>query len=229
LHGFHNRAGEAVNDFAVVDMPGIGLNFVSGNIPAFANSVGVTYDIRYRVAGSDVWHTHISGVSAGQSFNFTLPQPGTIHYTEIGLFFGTVPADFALGNTITFTFVAGSAAPNGMLVNHFIVLHGGSNNTGSTPQIPTLRPPVNGNHTLVADSNGNGYIELDDSGTPLGSWQWDDTLDQWGFIDLSDISVPLGFLPQTGIPGSLWIAVAVNLMAIGALSTLIIKKRKNAK
>jgi len=202
LHGFHNRTGAAVNGFAIVDMPGVGLNFVSGSIPAFTNSAGVTYDVRYMVQGSNVWRTLVSGVNASAPFTFALPQPGDLHYTDIGLFFGTVPAYFGLGDTITFTFVAGNSAPNNELVNHFIVLHGGGNATGYSPYVPILRPPVGGGQTQPP----NGDFGLDDQGVPLGQ------------------------IPQTGISTAVyWLAAVFNLVLVAGIGTLCMMKVKKRK
>ncbi|MCL2363360.1 MAG: hypothetical protein FWC71_01715 [Defluviitaleaceae bacterium] len=230
LHGFHNRTGAAVTNFAIVDMPGVGLNFVSGSLPAFNNSAGVTYDIRYMVQGSNTWRTLVSSVDASRPFNFTLPQPGNLHYTEIGLFFGTVPAYFGLGNTITFTFVAGSFAPNNELVNHFIIMHGGNNTPGQSPYRPLLRPPVNGGNTLVPDGSGNGYFELDNQGVPQGQWTWNNDTNQWDFIEINNTPIPIGRMPQTGLStAALWFAAIVNVVLIGGLGSLIMIKTKNRK
>ena len=228
LHGFHNRTGAAVTDFAIVDMPGVGLNFVSGSLPAFANSQDVTYDIRYMVQGSNTWNTLISGVDASAPFNFTLPQPGNVHYTDIGLFFGTVPAYFGLGNTITFTFVAGDSAPNNELVNHFIVMHGNIVTDGDSPYRPRLRPPLTNGNTLMP--NGNGYIELDGNNTPLGQWTWNNQANRWDFTQLNNAPVPMGRLPQTGLStATLWFAAILNIVLIGGIGTLCMMKMKKRR
>jgi len=201
------------------------LYFVSGSLPAFTNSAGVTYDIRFQVAGSSVWHTHATNVSANQAFTFSLPQPGNIRYTAIGFFFGTVPANFGQGNTIVLTFIAGASAPNNTLVNRFIVGYNhGEREGGGTANLRPSPTPGSGNQLRP---DGNGYIEIDDNNVPQGNWEWRES-NGWVFTPGTP-NVPTGPMPQTGIPGTLWIAVAINLMAIGALGTLIIKKRKAAK
>ena len=228
LQNFHNTLAQTVRDFSIVDIPGAGLYFTSGSLPAFTNSAGVTYDIRYQVAGSSTWHTHATNVSANQAFSFSLPQSGSTRYTSIGFFFGDVPANFGLGNTIVMTFIAGNSAPNNTLVNRFIVgyNYGEREGSGTANLIPPPPPAGPGNTLRPNGPNGDSYLYLDDNDTPLGNWEWRDSN---GWIFIPDPNVPLGRLPQTGIPGTLWIAVAINLMAIGALSTLIIKKRKNAR
>ncbi|MCL2364962.1 MAG: Cna B-type domain-containing protein [Defluviitaleaceae bacterium] len=97
--------------------------------------------------------------------------------------------------------------------------------TTPTPTTPTPTPPTPGpgNHLRP---NGNGYLELDDNNVPQGNWVWRES-NGWFFIP--DGNIPMGRMPQTGIPGTVWITVAINLMAVGALSTLIIKKRKAAR
>ena len=141
LRGFHNPMDSAVTNFAIIDMPNQGLNFRSGSIPAFANGAGITYDIRYRVAGSNVWHTHATGVNANAPFSFALPQPGNLHYTDIGLFFGTVPVGFGRGNQIVFTFVIGNNAPNNTLINDFLIMFDNVERPGASPDRPTVNEP----------------------------------------------------------------------------------------
>jgi len=140
LRGFHNRSGVQVSDFAIVDIPSQGLNFQSGSLPAFNNGEGITFDIRYMVAGSDEWRTHATGIDASSPFDFTLPQPGNLHYTSIGFFFGNVPADFGLNSEIVLTFVVGEGAPNNTLVNRFIVQYSNIEREGGSPETPIVVP-----------------------------------------------------------------------------------------
>jgi hypothetical protein len=180
-----------------VDIPGLGLNFVSGSLPAFFNGGDVTFDVRYRAAGDDAWHTLITDVPASAPFTFTLPQPGYLHYTDIRFDFGTVPANFALGNEIVLTFVVGDNAPNNQLVNRFVVFHGNYPTEGDSPLIPIVRPPVptvppGSNRVLI--SNGGGYYEVNPDGEPLGEWAWSETETSWIFDPM-----PVGAMPQTGV------------------------------
>jgi len=138
LRGFHNRSGEDVSNFAIIDMPGRGLNFVSGQIPAFANSEGVTFDIRYTVYGSDVWHTFASNLDASRPQSFGLPQLGNTWYTNIEFYFGDVPAGFAFGDEIVLTFVAGEDAPDNALVNRFFVGYNDLQREGESPDMPMV-------------------------------------------------------------------------------------------
>ncbi|MCL2353560.1 MAG: InlB B-repeat-containing protein, partial [Defluviitaleaceae bacterium] len=142
LQGFHNPTGYPVANFAIIDTPGVGLNFQSGSLPAFTNGTGITYDIRYRIAGDNTWHTHIAGVDAAAPFSFSLPQTGSLHYTYIGLFFGDVPAGFGASNEIVLTFIVGSYAPNNLLINNFAIMFNNITIPGETPDNPPtlLRP-----------------------------------------------------------------------------------------
>jgi len=207
LHGFHNRTGRTVTEFAVVDIPREGLHFVSGELPAFYNGEGITYDIRYRVAGSSEWRTFASGIDASQPFSFSFTQPGDIYYTDIGLFFGTVPAYFGLGDVITYMFYV-SHAPNNELINRFFVMHSDAMYDGDSPYVPTLVIPGGNNPaeppTPNANANGNGqnslfpdgdfWIEIGDDNVPLGSWRFDE--EEWVFY-VFDEEVPLAGMPLT--------------------------------
>ncbi|MCL1788118.1 MAG: S-layer homology domain-containing protein, partial [Defluviitaleaceae bacterium] len=97
--------------------------------------------IRYRIAGSSAWHVHATGVDASLPFNFSLPQPGTLHYTDIGLFFGDVPAGFAVGNEIVYTFIVGADAPNNVLINRFFITYNDREVEGDSPDRPVVIPP----------------------------------------------------------------------------------------
>jgi len=144
LRGFHNPTSNPVANFTIVDMPSAGLNFVSGNIPAFTNSAGVTYDIRTRTAGSTEWVTQAANVSAANAFTFSVPQPGNLHYTEIGLFFGNVPVGFGLGDEIVLTFIVGDNPPGHTLTNMFWVRYDNIEIPGICPEPPVIVPPGDG-------------------------------------------------------------------------------------
>jgi len=131
LSNFHNRSGATASNFTIVDLPGRGLNFASGRMPAFTNGAGITYDIRFTLPGSDTWHTLVSGVDASQPFNFSVPIPGSVYYTAIGFFFGTVPANFGWGNNIVLTFVLSDDVVGNTVTNRFIVNYGTTSREGS--------------------------------------------------------------------------------------------------
>jgi len=218
-------------NFHIIDLPSAGLNFMSGSLPAFAQGAGITYDIRYTVAGSSVWRTYASNVSASQPFSFSLPQPGDVHYTAIGFFFGDVPAGFGLGNTISLTFMVSQNPPGNSLTNFFVVSYGYGNNGGGGEGggTVTVIPPPPTNGPLIPDGpSGGSYIELDDNGTPQGTWTWDNDDEVWIF----DPNVPqgpitAGILPQTGLSTHATIIAALFNIVVGAgLGTLIIIKRK---
>ena len=80
--------------------------------------------------------------------------------------------------------------------------------------------PVPG-HSLVPD--GGGFIELDEDGTPLGRWDWDEDEDMWIF----DGFPPLGNLPQTRDgwgPANLCALLVVAALYTGSL--LLARRRK---
>jgi uncharacterized repeat protein (TIGR02543 family)/uncharacterized repeat protein (TIGR01451 family) len=197
LRGFHNRTGGAVSNFSVVDIPGQGLNFQSATIPAFSNSAGVTYEIRYTIAGSNTWHVYRSEIDASRPFNFSLPQSGSQHYTNIMLFFGDVPANFGLGNEIVMTFVVGDNAPNNELVNRFIVRHSNVELEGGSPERPTVSPP--------ATSTPQTPQECDSDQNPPNNNQND------GTNNVSDGNDVTEKAPQTSASMSivLWISLAI--------------------
>jgi len=124
LRGFHNYTSGRVSDFTVVDIPSRGLNFVSGKTPAFTNSAGITFDIRYTVAGSREWRVHAANLDASQPHYFSLPQPGELYYTNIGFFFGDIPAYFGYGNEVVMSFVVGNDDAGSALLSRFMVRYG---------------------------------------------------------------------------------------------------------
>ena len=218
-----------MQNFALVDRPGRGMNFQSGHIPALHNGAGITYEIRYRVAGSNQWRVHASGISAAAPFSFSLPQPGNIHYTDIMIFFGNVPVQFARGNQITFSFLVTDESPTNTLVNRLWIMYNGLEVEGNSPQEPevgnnnnndndngTANDANNGNNLppnvtnrppapdgfLVPD--GNVWLQFGEDGTPQGAWTWDDGQGQWVFennlVPVSPILTPAGQLPQTHLP-----------------------------
>ena len=80
-------------------------------------------------------------------------------------------------------------------------------------------PPALSNHSIVPD--GDGWIELDDEGTPLGRWDWDPIDEVWIF----DPFTPLRELPATGIPNvPLWIPILG--MAVLGIGVLLKRKEK---
>ena len=205
LSGIHNRTGNEATAFTIVDMPGVGLNFVSGSLPAFTHGQGVTYDIRYRVAGSNQWRTLVQGINAASPFYFELPQPGNLHYTDIRFDFGTVPVNFGLGNEIILRFVVGDNAPNNTLVNHFIVGYSGNNSQGESPHTPVVVPPP-----FV---NGGGTVTIVDD-----------------LMDMDGGNIPLGFMPQTGNEAWVyWIGSAISFALISGLASMIFMKANKNK
>jgi len=64
----------------------------------------------------------------------------------------------------------------------------------TTPPLADFPPtPTEPGNQLVQD--GDVWIEIDEAGVPLGSWEWDDEEEVWIF----DEAVPLSFMPRTGL------------------------------
>ena len=213
LKGFHNPTDFGVTNFAIVDTPGLGLNFQSGRLPAFTNGSGITYDIFYSVYYDDTWRTHRTGVDASRPYNFNLPQDGSTFYSGIKFCFGDVPVGFGLGNEIVLTFVVGYGAPNNELINRFFLLYNEKEIEGKNPDKPTVLFPGGGNGIDSEAPEDDGYYAVHDS----------------EYFEIGDSSVPLGGfesyrrsnVPQTGVDGS-----DVGLMLISLLALTILKKRK---
>lgn len=86
-------------------------------------------------------------------------------------------------------------------------------------------PPVDPGTTLVYTEDG-GFIEIDDEGTPIGIWTYDEDNDTWIFDEI----VPLGGLPQTGIVNLFPIILVSILFGVSLiLAGLLIKMRGSKK
>ena len=93
---------------------------------------------------------------------------------------------------------------------------------GADPDVPPI-PNIPGNR-LIPD--GDGWIELDEDGVPLGKWDWDDEEEIWIF----DEEVPLGDIPYTGDNSR--IAYLFSFMVLSFLGLYVILKcdrRKHGK
>ena len=92
---------------------------------------------------------------------------------------------------------------------------------GTDPETPP-NPTFPGN-TLIPD--GEGWIELDEDGVPLGRWEWDEDEEMWMF----DEDVPLAGLPSTGYsntPAHLFFLMGATLLWIGLRLTINRRKRE---
>ena len=95
----------------------------------------------------------------------------------------------------------------------------------STEPPAVTPPPVSpGGGALIPGDDGK-YIELDDNGTPVGEWHWDEDLNEWLF----DEYPPLIGLPQTGYNGvSPYLPVlSVWLIGMGMILRRRERQRKN--
>ena len=73
--------------------------------------------------------------------------------------------------------------------------------------------------------DGEGWLELDDDGVPLGRWEWDPVTETWIF----DPIPPLGEMPQTG-ESKFWyflmLPAGAALVAVGRAVVLRYKSRR---
>jgi len=115
--GFGNDWGVPLEQFSIIDKPDKGLDFVSANLPAFTNGAGVTYDVLYYTnqQGRTVLH---SDIPADQAFSFNAPDLASGEYIiDIMLEFSSVPAGFAVGDSLAMTFKVWDNPPSQTLVN----------------------------------------------------------------------------------------------------------------
>jgi len=100
-------------------------------------------------------------------------------------------------------------------------LGGGTGGSGITP-------PATGE--LVPDDNGT-FIELDDSGVPLGTWTWDTDEEMWIFDPVVPLSaMPQANMPQTGLANlAALFASLIGLSFVIAASAFVMIKREKAK
>jgi hypothetical protein len=52
-------------------------------------------------------------------------------------------------------------------------------------------------HPVVPEPDGDGFLELDENGVPLGTWEWNPDTDEWEFDD-----IPPPLAPQEADPST---------------------------
>ena len=94
------------------------------------------------------------------------------------------------------------------------------------PEEPPVRPEPPTTGTTVPNDDGS-YTELDENGVPLGTWTWDEELEEWIF----EAAVPLaGLVPATGDRADYltpMLIAAASILGLGLIA--IIKQRKRVK
>ena len=100
--GFSNPYSDSLENYQIIDNPPVGLKFISGNIPAFANGEGLIYDILYSTIDGENGII-ASNVDAGSSFTFNAPETSS-HISAIIIRFASVPKGFGEGNSISYRF-----------------------------------------------------------------------------------------------------------------------------
>jgi len=96
------------------------------------------------------------------------------------------------------------------------------------PDASEMEPPIPPNHSLIPGDDGM-FIEVDEDGTPLGEWHYDEELGEWIF----DKYPPLGTLPNTGdtgTPAYLFLLIGLSVLGMGLTLRIVTRKRgKQAK
>lgn len=115
--GFGNTWDFEIEHYSIIDRPDAGLDFKRAQLPAFSNSSGVTYDVVFLTNKGNKIADH-SNISAASPFSLEAPTlpPGEF-ITSIELQFGTVPAGFAVGDTMVWTFKVWDEPPAESLTN----------------------------------------------------------------------------------------------------------------
>ena len=79
------------------------------------------------------------------------------------------------------------------------------------------------NGGTVIEGDDGTYIEVDESGVPLGEWRWDPDEGIWIFYP----AVALGQLPQTGF--NYLVLYIITVIAIAALLTGVALRVRKAR
>jgi hypothetical protein len=93
---------------------------------------------------------------------------------------------------------------------------------GDNFEIPPVPMAANGRVALGEDGT---YLELDENGTPLGAWRWDDGEARWIFDELPLAGVRAN--PRTG--NNTPVSAAGALIALGGLAAAKITARRSGK
>jgi hypothetical protein len=95
---------------------------------------------------------------------------------------------------------------------------------GNNPNIPPN--PMFAGSTVVqsgVDSNGyDTYVEISDTGVPLGDWTWDDDDEYWIFDD----RVPLGAMPRTGLTDNTMMLMTLFSLSIATAAVALFAIRR---
>ena len=102
-----NPSNGNIRHFRTINRSGQGLQFLSGEIPAFTHGNGIFYTIRYRTNMTNPPRVMATNVPADRPFSLLPPQLSDGEFvTEIILDFDTIPDGFRLDNTIVYRFTA---------------------------------------------------------------------------------------------------------------------------
>jgi len=105
LANLGNPVNDSVSHARIINRA-VGLQFLSGEIPAFVYGDGLVYTVRYRTNLNEMQHVIASNVPAGRPFTFLPPELADYEViTEISIEFDTIPAGFGIGNAIVYRFL----------------------------------------------------------------------------------------------------------------------------
>jgi len=106
------------------------------------------------------------------------------------------------------------------------------------PDEPFITPPGPGEPPTTVSpgggqlvENGEGWIELDDSGVPLGTWTWDTDEEMWIFDPVVPLAaMPQADMPQTGLANlAALFASLIGLSFVIAAGAFVLIKREKTK
>jgi len=107
LSGAGNPVNRNIRQFRIINRLSVGLQFLSGEIPAFTNGQGLVYTVKYRTNMTDSLRVMASNVPADSTFSLSPPQLNNGEYIiEIIIEFDTAPAGLRMDDTIIYRFTA---------------------------------------------------------------------------------------------------------------------------
>jgi len=94
-----------------------------------------------------------------------------------------------------------------------------SDDSGSSNQVRPPQPNVP-DRDLTPD--GDGYLENDEDGVPLGRWEWDAVEEEWVFEEFEESTPPLSDFPRTGDSNAKGVYVMLLVLSVTGMCMLLI-------